>query len=34
MFNPVAKNAYKTNKSVVYKSKKQYNRKNKEYKNG
>ena len=29
MFNPVAKNAYKTNKSVVYKSKKQYTRKGK-----
>ena len=34
MINPVAKFAHKTNKCVAYKSKKQYNRKNKEYKNG
>ena len=27
MFNPVAKVAHKVNKSIVFKSKKQYNRK-------
>jgi hypothetical protein len=29
MFNPVAKHAHKTNRAVVFKNKKQYNRKTK-----